>query len=73
MECPEGRPWLQIAEWSVADVEGDVQQCGLNGSPTKVKSIENIVFQAKESKTLGSSDEEIDGLMAELIANHTIG
>ena len=73
VECPEGRPWLQIAEWSVADVEGDVQQCGLNGSPTKVKSIENIVFQAKESKTLGGSDEEIDGLMAELIANHTIG
>ena len=45
------RPYLNLTEWSVADVKADVKACGLSGSPTKVKKIENVVFQAKESKT----------------------
>ena len=67
------KPYLNIVEWSVADVDGDIAQCGLSGSPTKVKTIQNIVFQAKESKTLSAADEAIDSLMKELIDNHTIG
>lgn len=67
------RPYLNLMEWSVADVKADVKACGLSGSPTKVKKIENVVFQAKESKTLSPSDTEIEELMIELIANHTIG
>ena len=69
----EQRPYLNITEWSVADVNGDTQQCGLSGSPTKVKKIENIVFQAKESKTLTGSDADVENLIVELLANHTIG
>ncbi|MCH5328534.1 MAG: electron transfer flavoprotein subunit beta/FixA family protein [Coprobacter sp.] len=69
----DSRPYLKLGEWSVTDVEADLQQVGLAGSPTKVKSIENVVFQAKESKQLTSSDTEIEELMKELIANHTIG
>lgn len=72
-ELYETRSYLNIPEWSVADVNGDLQQCGLSGSPTKVKSIQNIVFQAKESKTLTSSDKDIEDLIVELLANHTIG
>ncbi|MPL97993.1 Caffeyl-CoA reductase-Etf complex subunit CarD [bioreactor metagenome] len=67
------RPYLNLTEWSVADVKADIKACGLSGSPTKVKKIENVVFQAKESKTLSPSDTEIEELMIELIANHTIG
>lgn len=67
------RPYLNLEEWSVADVNADVVQCGLSGSPTKVKKIENVVFQAKESKTFDSSDVDIEELMVELITNHTIG
>jgi len=67
------RPYLNLTEWSVADVEADPVQCGLSGSPTKVKKIENVVFQAKESKQLTDNDMEIDELMRELIENHTIG
>ena len=66
-------PYLNIEEWSVADVDADVVQCGLSGSPTKVKTIQNIVFQAKESKVISSADGEIDDLMKDLIENHTIG
>ena len=72
-ELYEKRPYLNIPEWSVADVNGDLAQCGLSGSPTKVKAIQNIVFQAKESKTLTSSDKDGEDLIVELLANHTIG
>ncbi len=67
------RPYLNLEEWSVADVQADVIQCGLSGSPTKVKKIESVVFQAKESKTFDSSDVDIEELIVELITNHTIG
>lgn len=72
-ELYDRRSYLNLPEWSVADVGGDLSQCGLAGSPTKVKSIENIVFQAKESKTLSDSDQDIEALMKELLNNHTIG
>ena len=72
-ELYESRPYLNLVEWSVADVNGDVAQCGLSGSPTKVKTIENIVFQAKENRSLTDSDADIEELMKELISNHTIG
>ena len=67
------RPYLNITEWSTADVGADLEQCGLSGSPTKVKTIQNISFQAKESKTLTGSDKDVEGLITELLANHTIG
>ncbi len=62
----------EITEWSVADIDGDVAQCGLSGSPTKVKAIQNIVFKAKESKAMGDTDAEIENLIVELVENHTI-
>lgn len=67
------KPYLQIGQLTCADINADLQQCGLSGSPTKVKAVENIVFKAKESKTLTDSDRDIDNLMAELLASHTIG
>ncbi|MCO6024304.1 electron transfer flavoprotein subunit beta/FixA family protein [Prevotella cerevisiae] len=72
-ELYKSRPYLTLNQWSVADVDGDPKQCGLSGSPTKVKAVQNIVFHAKESKTLTSSDEDIDNLMKELISEKIIG
>ena len=63
----------QVEEWGVSDVGGAEQLLGLTGSPTRVKKIENIVFQAKESKRLGASENEIWDLVKELMNNHTIG
>lgn len=65
--------YLNLKEWSTEDVKADIEQCGLSGSPTKVKGIQNIVFQAKENKTLSGSDRDIEELIVELLANHTIG
>ena len=67
------RPYLTLNQWSVADVNGDPSQCGLAGSPTKVKSVVNIVFQAKESKTLTGSDADVEGLIKELLDEKIIG
>ena len=67
------RPYLNLNQWSVADVDGDPQQCGMAGSPTKVKEVQNIVFQAKESRTLTSSDADIEALVKELLNDKIIG
>ena len=69
----DARPDLQLQEWSAAYVDADPEQIGLPGSPTKVKAIENVVFTAKESLRLEDNDEQIENLIKELIANHTIG
>lgn len=67
------RDYLQIVEWSASDIECDETQLGFAGSPTKVKDVQAVVFQAKESKRLTSSDEDVKELMVELMASHTLG
>ena len=62
-----------VIEWSVTEIDADTAQCGVLGSPTRVKSIESVVLKAKESRVMGDSDEEIENLIAELVENHTIG
>lgn len=69
----EARPYLNIPEWGAAFVEADPEQIGMAGSPTKVKAIENVVFTAKECRTLDNNDQDIEDLIKELITNHTIG
>ena len=72
-ELSKTRPYLTLNQWSVADVDGDPNQCGLSGSPTKVKTVQNIVFQAKESKTLTATDADVEGLIKELLEEKIIG
>lgn len=69
----EKKPYLTVTQWTVADINGDYDQCGLAGSPTKVKAVQNIAFKAKESKTLAGSDEDINGLVQELLNEKIIG
>ena len=69
----EARPYLNLQEWGAAFVEADPEQIGMAGSPTKVKAIENVVFTAKESRRLDNDDAQLEELIKELIANHTIG
>lgn len=67
------RDWLNLNQWTVADIDGDTAQCGLSGSPTKVKAVQNISFQAKESKRLTASDGDVEWLMKELLEEKIIG
>jgi len=73
-ELVDSRPFLNLYEWSAAEVDADSGQIGLPGSPTKVKAVQNVVFQAKESKSIDAKDDaELEELIKELISNHTIG
>jgi electron transfer flavoprotein beta subunit len=73
IELYHDRPYLNIVEMGVKDIDARLEDLGLPGSPTKVKKIENVVFQTKEAKVLGPSDANIEGLMIELLSNHTLG
>ena len=55
-----------IAVWNATDIEADIAQCGLQGSPTRVKTVESIVPSTKENRVMGCGDEEIEDLMREL-------
>jgi len=68
-ECP----YLNIVEWTAADLDAQPEQLGLTGSPTKVKAIENVVLTAKDSIVLTTSDDDMNKLMKELIDSHVIG
>lgn len=67
------RPYLNIQEWTVNDIESISDELGLSGSPTKVKTVENVILQAKDAKIITAADNDIDQLMKELIESHTIG
>ncbi|RLD81124.1 MAG: electron transfer flavoprotein beta subunit/FixA family protein [Bacteroidetes bacterium] len=67
------RPYLHITEWNVDDIQADVKWLGLSGSPTKVKKVENVILQSKETKQINASDEELEDFIKELLENHTIG
>ena len=64
---------VEFTTWGAADIDADPTQIGKAGSPTNVKAVKSIVFKAKETKTLTSSDEDINNLMKELIESNTIG
>ena len=66
------KPFLKIEEWNADDINPDFERLGLTGSPTKVKSIENVVLTSKENKKINNSESEINELMKELISAHII-
>lgn len=67
------KPYLNIPQWGVADIDADPAQIGKAGSPTNVKAVKNIVFKAKESRTLTASDADVEGLIKELLDGKIIG
>lgn len=67
------RSYLEIEEIGLDDLNCDMENIGLAGSPTKVKKIENVVFKAKEAKVLTAGNADIKELMTELVTNHTLG
>lgn len=62
-----------IKQWSAEDIKADLSCCGLPGSPTKVKIIQNVVLTARDTKMLTNSYEDMNNLMRELIAEHIVG
>lgn len=67
------KPFLDITQWGAADIEADMAQVGKAGSPTNVKAVQNIVFKAKDSRTMTTSDADVEGLIIELLNEKIIG
>ena len=67
------KPFLDITQWGAADIQADMAQVGKAGSPTNVKAVQNIVFKAKDSRTMTASDADVEGLIIELLNEKIIG
>jgi electron transfer flavoprotein beta subunit len=68
-----GKGMPTIAQWDIAAIKADPEQCGLAGSPTKVKKIESVVLTAGDIKMIENTEDGIASMVHELIADHTIG
>ncbi len=62
-----------IKEWNVESIFADPDLCGLSGSPTKVKKIQNVILTASDVKQVSNTKEGISGLIQELVEEHIIG
>ena len=64
---------LAIGQLSCADIGCEDDRCGFAGSPTNVNKIVSVVLAGGDFKEVAATDEGVNGLVAELIADHTIG
>lgn len=64
---------VMISTWDHQDIGADPEQCGLSGSPTKVKKIDSVVLEAGEFKKIENSRGGLEDLVKELMEEHIIG
>jgi len=62
-----------MALWDIPAISADPAQCGLSGSPTKVKNITSVVLTAADIKYIEPSEAGVNELIHGLIADHTFG
>ena len=58
---------------SCDDIGCEADRCGFAGSPTSVNKIQSVVLAGGDFKEIAATDEGVNGLVSELIADHTIG
>jgi electron transfer flavoprotein beta subunit len=61
---------LLMMQWSADDVGCEPEQCGLKGSPTRVKKIESVKLVTTERKMIEPTEDAIDALIGELMSEH---
>ena len=62
-----------IREWNADVIEADPDLCGLSGSPTKVKKVENVVLTAGDVRHVPATEAGVKNLIYELISEKIIG
>lgn len=62
-----------IGQLSCDDIGAEADRCGFAGSPTNVNKIVSVVLAGGDYKDVPATDEGIGSLVAELVADHTIG
>ena len=58
---------------SCDDIGCEADRCGFAGSPTSVNRIMSVVLAGGDFREIPATDEGINGLVSELINDHTIG
>jgi electron transfer flavoprotein beta subunit len=69
----EGQGANPMALWDIPAINADPLQCGLSGSPTKVKKIDSVVLTAADIRYIDPGEAGISELIHGLIADHTFG
>jgi electron transfer flavoprotein beta subunit len=72
LETEETGRLSRITEWNADSISVDASICGLAGSPTKVKKIDNVVLAVNDIQQIPCTDAGIRNLMHELMADHII-
>jgi electron transfer flavoprotein beta subunit len=62
-----------MALWDIPAINADPLQCGLAGSPTKVKHINSVVLTAADIRYIDPGEAGVTELIHDLIADHTFG
>lgn len=62
-----------IRQWDMDFIGADPEKCGLKGSKTWVKKIQNVVLAAREPKQIENTQDGISLLIQELTQEHIIG
>lgn len=63
---------LLLEQWTLDDINADLNRCGLAGSPTKVFRVESIVLTKEGFTAVEPTEEGITGLIQELISERTL-
>ena len=71
--APHSPPPTPMSLWDIAAINADPLQCGLSGSPTKVKHINSVVLTAADIRYIEPSEAGVSELIHGLIADHTFG
>jgi electron transfer flavoprotein beta subunit len=64
---------LLIKQWTLDDIKADLQWCGKDGSPTKVKRIQSVVLKGSGFKKVEPNEKSLADMVHALIEDHTIG
>jgi electron transfer flavoprotein beta subunit len=73
MSSDAGSPDKPMALWDISAINADPLQCGLSGSPTKVKHINSVVLTAADIRYIDPGEAGVTDLIHGLIADHTFG
>lgn len=63
---------LLLEQWTLDDINADLNRCGLAGSPTKVFRVESIVLTKEGFTEVEPTEEGITALIQELISERTL-
>lgn len=61
-----------ITEWSAESVGADPELCGLRGSPTQVKSVQDVVMKADNTRQVPNTQGAISELIFQLVEENVI-